>query len=467
MEKKVNSVFGTHSLWILISYNFTEFVGQIISKSFFSLYLFYYETELLLAGGFIIAAQVIFSIWNAVNDPIAGYVCARPTKWAKRWGRYYPWIIISGIPMFLFFFLIFAPPTGMGNWGLFFWMVLILCLADTFSSVFFINTGSMFPEKFRSKTDRRKSGQINTIVGSIGMVVASVLPTMLYKYGQPETYTVMAGVMAGLGLLFVILIFFGTKPDDHMVNVGRIEKPQESFFKILKDSFKHRNFVLYISVIFLYGIFNSFALTSMPYFIKNVMEEKAGVLMYIWGGMILGIFLFLPLWNKFYKKYDVANTLMVGFLIMGISVIPLLFLSSLIGTIIVFFFVGSGLGGFWIAYQPFFGDVMDEMYLKSGVRNTGVYMGIQTFFSRFIIILQTVIFIGIHNLTGYLANEVSQSPKAIFGIRIHGMLIPIVVVLIGCFILWKLYDLKGDKKKAMIGKLAERATEEEKEKGVN
>ena len=440
--------------------NFSEMVGQIIGKSFLALYLFYYETELLLAGGFIIAAQVIFSIWNAVNDPIAGYVCARPTKWTKKWGRFYPWIVLSGIPMFLFFFLLFAPPAGIGGWSLFLWMVVILCLADTFSSVYFINTGAMYPEKFRSKSDRRRSGQINTIIGSIGMVVASVLPTMLYKYEQPETYTVMAGVMAGLGFLFVLLNFIGTKPDEHMLDVGKIEEPQESFFKILKESFHHRNFVLYIAVIFLYGIFNSFALSSMPYFIKNVMEEEAGVLMYIWGGMILGIFLFLPLWNKFYKKHDVANTLMVGFLIMGLAVIPLLFISSLVGTILVFFFVGAGLGGFWIAYQPFFGDVMDDMYLATKVRNTGVYMGIQTFFNRFIIILQTVLFIGIHNLTGYLAGEVSQSPEAIFGIRIHGMIIPIIVVFIGCFILWKLYDIKGDKKRNMVKKLAERASAE-------
>jgi len=460
MKKNENDAFGNHSLGILITYNFSEMVGQIITKSFLALYLFYYETELLLAGGFIIAAQVIFSIWNAINDPIAGYVCARPTKLTKRWGRFYPWIVISGIPMFLFFYLLFAPPSGIGSWGLFFWMVAVLCLADTFSSVYFINTGSMYPEKFRSKTDRRRSGQINTIIGSIGMVVASVLPTMLYKYDQPETYAIMAGVMAGLGLLFVLLNFIGTKPDPHMLNVRKIEEPQESFFKILKDSFHHRNFVLYIAVIFLYGIFNSFAMSSMPYFIKNVMEEDAGVLMYIWGGMILGIFLFLPLWSKIYKKYDVANTLMVGFLIMGISVIPLLFISGLIGTIIVFFFVGVGLGGFWIAYQPFFGDVMDDMYLTSGVRNTGVYMGIQTFFSRFIIIMQTVLFIGIHRLTGYVSDQISQSSEAVFGIRIHGMIIPIIVVLVGCLILWKFYDIKGDKKKLMIEKLAERAQDE-------
>ena len=460
MKKKENSVFGTHSLWILISYNFFEFVSQIIGKSFSSLYLFYYETELVLAGGFIIAAQVIFSIWNAINDPIAGYICARPTKWSKRWGRYYPWIVSSGIPMFLFFFLIFAAPSGMGDWGLFFWMVIILCLADTFSSIYFINSGSMYPEKFRSETDRRRSGQVNTIIGGIGMVVASVLPTMIYKFGNPGSYTVMAGVMAVMGLIFVILNLPGSKPDEHMLDIGKIEEKQESFSKIMKDSFKHRNFVIYICVIFLYGIFLSFALTSLPYFIKNVMEEEARIQMYIWGGMILGMFLFLPLWNKFYKRFDVANTLMVGFLIMGISVIPIIFVSDLIGVIVVFFLVGVGLGGFWIAYLPFFGDVMDEISLSSGRRNTGVYMGIRTFFSRFIIIIQTVVFIGIHNLTGFIPDQVAQSPEAVFGIRIHAAIIPFIAVLVGCFILWKFYDIKGEKKKNMIEKLAEHAREE-------
>ncbi|TFH30055.1 MAG: MFS transporter, partial [Promethearchaeota archaeon] len=269
-------------------------------------------------------------------------------------------------------------------------------------------------------------------------------------------------VMACMGFLFVILNFPGAKPDAHMLDVGGVEEqqPQESFLEILKGSFHHRNFVIYIFVIFLYGLFTSFALTSLPYFIKNVMEEEAGVQMYIWGGMILGIFLFLPFWTYFYKKYDVVNTLMAGFLIMGVAVIPLLFVSSLIGAIIVFFLVGVGLGGFWLAFLPFFGDVMDEMYLVSGKRNTGVYIGIRTFFSRFIIIIQTVVFIGIHNLTGYIPIQVEQSPEAVFGIRIHAVIIPIIVVLLGCFILWKFYDIKGEKKKIMVEKLAEWAAEE-------
>ena len=214
-------------------------------------------------------------------------------------------------------------------------------------------------------------------------------------------------------------------------------------------------------------MYTSSALTSLPYFIKNVLEEDAGVQMYIWGAMILGTFLFLPLWNYIYKRFDVANTLMIGFLMMGVSVIPLYFVSDLVGVIIVFFLVGVGLGGFWMAYLPFFGDVMDDLYLKSGKRNTGVYMGIRTFFTRFIIIIQTIFFIGIHNLTGYLPNQVEQSTRAILGIKIHAVIIPVIVVLIGCFILWKFYDIKGEKKKIMIEKLAERATEEETEKGVN
>lgn len=461
MENKNHSQFATHSLWILISYNFFEFIQQIIGKTFTGLYLFYYETELLLAGGFILAAQIIFSIWNAVNDPIAGYVCNRQTRWTSKFGRYYPWILIAGIPMFFFFYLIFAPPPGIEGWLLFLWMVLVLCLADTFSSVYSINVGGMYPEKFRSETDRRKSGQINTIIGSIGMVVASILPPLLYDFDNPSSYKVMAGVMAGMGFLLVLLNLSGTKPDKHMLRVDREDEKQQSFFAILKVALQQRNFVIYLVVIFLYNMFLSFALNSLPYYIKNVMLAESTDQTYIWGGMILGIFIFLPFWNKFYKKHGVANTLLAGFLIMGVSMIPLIFFSNLIVVIIVFFIVGAGLGGFWVAYLPFFGDVMDHMYIKTGTRNTGVYMGIRTFFLRFNIIIQTAFFLLIHKLTKYDPDSDIQSTWATFGIRIHAVIIPILVVLLGSFILWKYYEIKGQKKVQLLESLARKANEEE------
>lgn len=446
-----------HSIWILISFTLYEFIAQLVANAYTQLYLFYYETELQLIAIYIIVAQVIFTIWNAVNDPIAGYFCNRRTRWTKKWGKQFPWVLIGGLPMFLFYFLLYAPPQGMSQRGLFFWLILVLCLADTFYSIYTINASSIFPAKFKSVEDRRRSGVVHTIVGSIGMVVCATVPPLIYKYYDVQSYKTMGLVMGIFGFVLVLLNIPGNKPDEHQIqnDLEKKEEKQEPFFKILKESMKKKTFVIYIIVMFLYAIFTTFAMSSLSYLLKYVTHAESRSQTQIWGAMILGILLSLPVWNKLFKKIDVRNTMIAGMTIMSISMTPVLFGAKVLLLTIVFFCVGIGMGGIWISYMPFFADVMDYMYVETGKRHSGMYVGIRTFFLRFVIILQTLVYLFIHNLTGFLKDQANQTPQVIFGILIHGVIIPMLAIALAAFILWKYYDIVGKKKEEMILTIAE------------
>jgi Na+/melibiose symporter-like transporter len=90
---------------------------------------------------------------------------------------------------------------------------------------------------------------------------------------------------------------------------------------------------------------------------------------------------------------------------------------------------------------------MDEVFVTTGKHQTGVYLGIRTFFDRINVFKQTVSFVVIHNLTGFDTElTTSQTVKALFGIKIHGAIIPAVAAILGSLILWKFYDIKGAKK---------------------
>jgi len=93
---------------------------------------YYYQVELGLGLLYITIASIIFAIWNMVNDPLLGYLTEKPTRWTKKYGFRAPWVVISAIPILIFYVLIWVPPEGASTTFIFVWFILITCLFDTF-----------------------------------------------------------------------------------------------------------------------------------------------------------------------------------------------------------------------------------------------------------------------------------------------------------------------------------------------
>ena len=90
--------------------------------------LFYYNQVLELPGTLAGLAVAIALVFDAVSDPLTGSLS---DNWRGRLGRRHPFMYASAVPLAISFFLLFSPPEGLSEWGLFFWlatMVLLLSL---------------------------------------------------------------------------------------------------------------------------------------------------------------------------------------------------------------------------------------------------------------------------------------------------------------------------------------------------
>ena len=73
----------------------------------------FYETEIGLAPLYAAIATIIYSVWNAVNDPLIGYLTNKGAPFSARLGRRFPWILLGLIITAVTFILIFFVPQSL------------------------------------------------------------------------------------------------------------------------------------------------------------------------------------------------------------------------------------------------------------------------------------------------------------------------------------------------------------------
>ena len=82
-------------------------------------------------------------------------------------------------------------------------------------------------------------------------------------------------------------------------------------------------------------------------------------------------------------------------------------------------------------------------------------MGVYTFFIRFSLVAQGLIFAITHTLTQFDPLASIQSDLAKFGIRMHTALIPMILTLIALVVFILVHDLKPEKTRIIKEKLKE------------
>jgi GPH family glycoside/pentoside/hexuronide:cation symporter len=446
-----------HSKGNLASYGFGKFLTEFMEMAFTVwLYSFYVRT-IGVKSWIIGLAVIIYAIWNAVNDPLVGYLTNRPFKFTKKWGRRFPWIMIGGVAYLLSYVMIFTPPDvdpDSGAWIIFIWFIASTCIFDTFNSIFFVNFASLFPDKFRSVDERRKATGIQTPIGIVGVALGALLPPMIIEQGVPSTFIINAGLVIIIGFFVLMLSIPGCREDQITIN-RYLEKhdikDRQSFFKTLKLSLKQKSFLFFMITYTLYRSLVISFQASIPFFVEFILEEppadSGGVQTLLSAGFLVGALISSPLWALIAQKTNNnKNVMLINSFLLTLFTIPFIFLNSVTIALIVIILWGFGLGGFWTMLAPTFGDVINESVVNIKKREEGIYNGFLQFFGRMAILVQAISFASVHTLTGFKEGLglAAQPSSAIWGVHVHFALLPAIFMLLATIVFWKFYDLTPD-----------------------
>jgi GPH family glycoside/pentoside/hexuronide:cation symporter len=364
-----------------------------------TLLLLYYNQVLGLPGALSGIAVAIAVGFDAITDPAVG---SWSDGFRHKLGRRHLFMLASILPLAATYFLLFWPPQGLSELGLFAWLTVFAVLsrtALTFFHVPYLALGAEMSMDYQERT------QISVVRSSIGMAASLLIVMLTWNFimvaspsdPSPQLsrspYFDFALVSAIIMVVMMLISTLGTMslipgltqtPADHpKFTLGRV-------YKDIFDALKNKAFfaLFWGSLIFavFMGVHVALAMHTKTFFWQLDTQgiefvQYAGI-----SGGLIGLVLIGPFHRIFDKRmtliigvftYSIASTLPIALQLIGmmpqdpLMLLWLLVIAAFIGTAGILHSAVSGVS--------MMGDIADEHELHHGLRQEGVYFGSHNF----------------------------------------------------------------------------------------
>ncbi len=164
------------SLWQKVFYGAGDSTNSM-SGTILDLFLLYYFTDILGLKPLLAGLVLLFGqIWDALNDPIMGYLSDRTRL---RFGRRRTFMAVSAIPLGLTYLFIWRLPAGLPQWSTFLLAILVYILFDTFNTAFSVPYQAMGIEISQNYDERTSLMAWRMLFSIVTGLAATVLPLMI------------------------------------------------------------------------------------------------------------------------------------------------------------------------------------------------------------------------------------------------------------------------------------------------
>jgi glycoside/pentoside/hexuronide:cation symporter, GPH family len=407
-------------------------IGNAVVNSAIQFFLmkFYTDGALILpslAGN----ALLIGKLWDAINDPLFGWLTDR-TK--SRFGKRRVFMIFGAIPLGISIALLWFVPTS-DRLAAFAWIAFTFILFDTLWTLTNVPYYALTSE-LTDDYDERSSLTTYRMVMAVPayLVGAALTPAIVGLFALQRTGYAFIGVAYGALAAVALLISAAGFRERKRVSQAKAEP---SPFKSVKAALSNKPFVWLCLTYFVINISFAFIKILMAYYIEYqlLMKDQTSLVM---GLMLICVTISLPFWQWASRKMDKGPAYALGMAVGALAVILTFFLphnsSSLIYIIAVL--AGFGFSAQWIFPWAMVADVADFDRLETGQQRSGMYYGVWGLATKISEALALAAVGWILTGFGYVPN-VEQTPHALLGIRLFFGLIPAGIIFISLPLLFK------------------------------
>ena len=414
----------------------TFFVGQNIyynlTAVFISTYLVFQGIDPVKSG----IVLLIVKIWDAINDPIFGYIFDK-VKF-KRNQKCLPWLRISVTLIPVVTILLFSIPTGMGELGKLIWFGVAYVLWDMVYTLTDVPAYSMLNTMTDNLQERNKLLCVNRVFSGAGVVLYNLV-VVLTNAGMSISLAV--AVMAILSAISMVPLILNCKERNYSA-----ESEEESFSvrQMFRYLGKNKYLLTYYGGYIATDALKTSAAVTLFLSFYMFQSELFGVVINLLG-MVPGVIaaVIMPALLKRFDKFKVLFWCHIANIILGLAI----------------YFMGYGdrtmfmvmtciraipmciVGVLAFMFTP---DCAEYGQYKSGISAKGITFAIQTFSVKITGAISSSLAMILLGLFGWISVEaenfaelaekgVQQSDAALNGLWIVYALVPVIGMIVSTF----------------------------------
>jgi len=376
-------------------------MGNALAMQIIGSYLVFFMTVILgLPGslsGLIIGISIV---WDAITDPVMGYISDHTRL--KKFGRRHLYILIGSMGVSWSILCIFMTPINSEPMYKASTLLLFILAYKTFVTILATPYAALGAELVADYHERARLQSIRALFFMVGIALSMVVgmfiffqPTFAYPIGQlnPRAYQNMALFTAMGTLIFPMITVISTMkyiPKLKQVDIGQEKGNIVDFIKNFKATFQNESYkflvLTYTFINIAIAFINSLGLHVFTFTFGYTGTQIAIVL----GIQVLFSIISQPFWLSRVRKRDKRMAIFESLTMMLFAhlyffflIINSEFLQGQIFPFMPYFLVaGFASGALFTIPSSMVADSVDVEELESGERKEGAYFGNLTFFYK-------------------------------------------------------------------------------------
>jgi GPH family glycoside/pentoside/hexuronide:cation symporter len=419
---------GKLPLKTLLSYG-TSMIGLNGMSTMITVHLMIFYTDVLLVGSAVVGVVMAISqIWDAVTDPVLGYVSDH-TPW--KWGRRRPYILLGSVPASIFFFFVFAPPRSFSPQMISIFFGFMFLSFFTCRTIWETPYFALAPELTLDYDERTRLSAYQQVFASFGDILGTMAPLLFISMFAVERtgYARLGLVLAFVGIATAFVTYAGTRE-----NPTLSKKSELSLKDSLAATVRNRPYLLLVVTSTCTAISNYTTIAVMRYLVKYWFK-RPDLEVWVFVAFFVGVFVSIPIWIRVIRHTGKKAAFMFTMAFYA----ALLWLIMLLGQddFVIFAAVNVVAGAFNVALWLIAGSIMPDIIewdqLQVGERREGAYYGIWTLIRKAGSAAPYIIVAIVFNLVGYEPN-VEQTDLSLLGIRLLFGPIPSMLLIVGIIV---------------------------------
>ena len=379
----------------------------------------FYTDGVLIAPALASSALLVGKIWDAINDPLFGWLSDRTTS---RFGKRRVYMIFGALPLAVTIMLLWFVPRGLPDVWVFAWIAVTFLLFDTAWTLTNVPYYALTAELTDDYDERASLTAFRMVLGVPAYIVGAALtPALVGLFESKRTGYGWVGVIYGLLAAAVLWIAAAGLRERKEISQSKAHTPPLQTFLA---TVRNKPFVRLIVAYLVANVGFALIKTLLAYFLTYQlgMEAQVPLVMFL---LLLFVALFLFPWKKVSDRLNKGPAYAAGLALGGLAVAATFLLppGPTPWVYVIAVVAGIGFSAQWVFPWAMVPDVVEYDRLETGEHRGGMYYGVWGLATKLSDALGIAATGWVLQLFGYVPN-VPQSAHTLFGIRLFFGLVP-------------------------------------------